>query len=427
VTGLAVHGALGIPLLVALVFGAVVAATDPISVLAIFKDIAVINRLAVIVEGESLFNDGTALVIFRILLAAAATGTLSVRSGVEEFAIAVLGGGVTGIGLGYVFSTITHQIDDPQVEITLTTILAYAAYLAAEALHMSGVVATVAGGLMIGNLGARYGMSPRTRIALWSFWGYASFVINSIVFLLIGLQVRLGDLLIGWRSVVVAVSAVVLGRMLAVYSLVPLSGMFGSRIPRSWQHALVLGGMRGALSLTLALSLPAQFPYRSEIMAMTFGVVAFTIIAQGLSMKPVLRRLGIASSAEGELERSRVRQLALAAAQSELDQMARQHLLSEPAYAYLRGELEAKLTDARAQIGRLVEGDAARLSEEMQLAKARLVAAQQSSIEQAMHHGFISPHGATSMIGAIDRELDELLRPGADRRGGEERKPGNSA
>jgi CPA1 family monovalent cation:H+ antiporter len=275
---------------------------------------------------------------------------------------------------------------------------------------------------MMGNLGARYGMSPRTRIALWSFWEYASFVINSIVFLLIGLQVRIADLLIGWRAVLLAVSAVVLGRMLAVYSLVPLSTTFGPKIPRSWQHVLVLGGMRGALSLALALSLDAKFPYRSEILAMTFGVVAFTIIAQGLTIKPALRLLRIASSTEGELERTRVRQLALAAAQSELEEMVRQHLLSEPAYARLRRELDAKLKDTRAGIGRLVEHDEARLAEEMQLAKARLIAAQQRSIEQAMHHGFISPHGATWMIGAVDRELDELMRArDADQRDGGER------
>jgi CPA1 family monovalent cation:H+ antiporter len=322
VTGVAVHWALGMPMLVALVFGAVVAATDPISVLAIFKDIAAPKRLSVIVEGESLFNDGTALVIFRILLAGVAAGSLSVRSGIHDFLIAVLGGGIVGIALGYLCSSLTRGVDDPQVEITLTTILAYGAYLTAEALHMSGVIATVAGGLMIGNVGARFGMSPRTRIALWSFWGYVSFVINSIVFLLIGLQVRVSDMLVGWRSVLVALSAVVLGRMVVVYALAPLSGIFGTKIPRVWQHALVLGGMRGALSLALALSLAATFPYRSQILVMTFGVVAFTIIGQGLTMRPLLRRLGIASSAEGELERTRVRQIALAAAQSELEQRA---------------------------------------------------------------------------------------------------------
>jgi len=417
VTGLTVHASLGLPLLVALVFGSVVAATDPISVLAIFKDTAVSRRLSTIVEGESLLNDGTAAVLFGILVAAVPTGDLSARVAAREFVVVVLGGVAVGIGLGYVFSKITERLDEPHIEITLTTVLAYGAYLAAASLHVSGVIATVVGGLMMGNVGVKYGMSPRTRVALWSFWEYASFVINSIVFLLIGLEVRGEDLLAGWRPIALAVAAVLLGRMLAIYSLVPASNLLGAAIPGRWQHVLVLGGMRGALSLALALSLGSGFPHRVEILTLTFGVVAFTIVVQGLTIKPALRLLRIGGSQEGELELARARQIALLAARSELQDMLEQHVLSAPVHARLSRELNGKLEETRATVDRLFQQDEARFSEEMRIARARLMAAEQSSIEQAMHDGLISRQAARRMIVAADRELDEMGQPREAERG----------
>ena len=144
-----------------------------------------------------------------------------------------------GVGLGYVFSKLTQRIDDAEIEITLTTILAYGSYLLAQSLHLSGVIATVAAGLMIGNLGVRTGMSSRTRIALWSFWEYASFLINSILFLLIGLQVRVGDLLHMWRATLLTIAAVLAGRVLTVYGLVPVSNLFSA------QNSLTLAACHG--------------------------------------------------------------------------------------------------------------------------------------------------------------------------------------
>jgi CPA1 family monovalent cation:H+ antiporter len=416
VTGLTVHAFLELPLLVALVFGAVVAATDPISVLAIFKDMAVSRRLSTIVEGESLLNDGTAAVLFGILVAAVPTASLSVREAAREFLVVVLGGVAVGIGLGYVFSKITERLDEPHVEIMLTTVLAYGAYLAAASLHVSGVIATVMSGLMMGNVGAKYGMSPRTRVALWSFWEYASFAINSIVFLLIGLEVRGEALLAGWRPIALAVAAVLGGRMLAIYSLVPASNVLGAAIPVRWQHVLVLGGMRGALSLALALSLDSRFTYRAEMLTMTFGVVAFTIVVQGLSIKPALRLLGVGGPHEGELELARARQIALLAARSELEDMLEQHVVSVPVHARLSRQLAGKLEEMQATVDRLYRQDEAQFSDEMRIARARLMAAEQSSIEQAMHDGLISRQAARRMINAADRELDEMREaPEAER------------
>jgi len=205
-----------------------------------------------------------------------------------------VGGALLGLVLGYFVSTVTKKIDDAQVEITLTTILAYGTFSLARHLHLSGVIATVAAGLVIGNFAAKTGMSARTLTALRSFWEYASFIINSLVFLLIGLEVRLGGVLHTWRLILIAIAAIFLGRILSVYTLVPLSNLFSKPISFVWQHVLVWGGLRGALSLALALSLESAFPYRDQILNLTFGVVVFSILVQGLSIKPLLRILRLA-------------------------------------------------------------------------------------------------------------------------------------
>ena len=408
ITGFAAHWLLGLPLLVALVFGAVTAATDPISVLSIFRAMAVPKRLSIIVEGESLFNDGTAAVLFGILVAGVGSESLGIAAGVRNFVIEVVGGVAVGGALGYVFSKLTQKINEPAIEITLTTVLAYSSYLAAQAFHVSGVIGTVTAGLMVGNLGTRIGMSPRTRIAVWSFWEYLSFIVNSLVFLIIGLQVRIGTLLNDWRATLLAIAAVVLGRALSVYGMVPVSNYFGRNISFRWQHIMVAGGIRGALALALALSLARQFPFREQILAMTFGVVAFTIIVQGLAIKPLLRFLGIHSMREEEYESARVGQIAASSARSELDELLRNQLLSGPAYEQLRQEVDERLEQAKGQVAALYGKDNSRILPELQMAKVKLIAAEKSAIEQAVQDGLISQQTASTMIEVKDRELDGL-------------------
>ncbi len=407
ISGFAVHYALGMPVLVALVFGSIVAATDPISVLAIFKDMAVDKRLSITVEGESLFNDGTAVVLYGILFGAVASSHLEITAGIRDFVVDVAGGAAVGLVLGYVFSRLTHKVDDPGIEITLTTILAYGSYLLAQSLHLSGVIATVGAGLMVGNFGVRTGMSSRTRIALWSFWEYASFLINSILFLLIGLQVRVGDLLQIWPAVLLTIAAVLAGRMLTVYGLVPISNLYSPKIPLRWQHIMVWGGMRGALSLALVLSIGTTFPYRTELLAMTFGVVAFTIVVQGITMKPLIRLLGIGQSDDDDYSRARVRQVAVASALSELEIMADGQLISRPVYEQLHHELEARQEDANNTVDTIFGENRGRLTEEFEVARRRLKTAERSAIEQAMHDGWVSANTAAKLIEETDVDPED--------------------
>ena len=282
----------------AMVFGALISATDPISVLAIFRTLGVDKRLAVIVEAESLFNDGTAIVIFGIVLAMATGSALSVGGAVVEFirvaGLAVLVGGAVGAGI----SLLTRSLDDPMIEITLTVLSAYGAFIVADLLGLSGVIACVVAGLICGTWGARGGVGAAARTAVNAFWSYAAFLLNSFVFLLIGVEIKvttlvhdLPQVLIGWVAINLARAAIVYGK----YALMRVAG--SSVWPGSWAAVLTWGGLRGGLSMVLALSLPADFSHRELILHMTFGVVLLTLLVQGLTIKPLLRRVGLAGNA----------------------------------------------------------------------------------------------------------------------------------
>lgn len=290
--------------LAALVFGALISATDPISVLAIFRTLGVDSRLAVIVEAESLFNDGTAIVIFGIVLAMATGSALSVGGAVVEFVrvagLAVAVGGALGVGIGMV----TRSIDDPMVEITLTVLTAYGAFVVAELLGVSGVIACVVAGMVTGTWGAHGTMGTATRQAVDAFWSYAAFLLNSFVFLLMGVAINLAKLvhflpqiLLGW----IAINA---SRAAIIYTKYAFMRAAGSNAwPRSWATVLTWGGLRGGLSMVLALSLPGDFAQRDLILHVTFGVVLLTLLVQGLTIKPLLRRVGLVNTGDPEVSR----------------------------------------------------------------------------------------------------------------------------
>src|SRR5487761_261373 len=408
ITGFAIHWVFALPILVALVFGSIISATDPISVISVFQEMGVDRRLSMIVEGESLFNDGTAVVLFAILVAGISSGKLNVTTGVVQFLVVVLGAAALGFFLGYIFSKITQRIDEPRIEITLTTILAYSSYLIAQSLHLSGVIATVAAGIVIGNFGADVGMSPRTRVAVWSFWEYAAFVINSLLFLLIGMQVRVADLLHAWHATLLAIGAVLLGRALSVYGLTPISNFFTETIPLRWQHVLTWGGLRGALALALVLSLRTTFPYQSSLETWTFGVVAFSIIVQGLTLKPLIAGLGLAAKMESKYSRVRVQQIGLSSARAELDGMLESHALSGPLYSRIRRELDAGLGQIETEIAEMYKRGEPGADEELRTARVRLKAAHRSAIQQAVRDGMVSAETGAKLIDALDRQINEL-------------------
>ncbi len=413
--GIAVHWLIGLPLLSAMTFGALISATDPVSVLALFKDLGITKRLAILIEGESLFNDGTAVVLFQILAAAALTsGNIQVGDGIRQFLVVVAGGAGLGFGLGYFAGKITQQVDEPRIEITLTTILAYAAYLLAEHLRVSGVIATVVAGLMVGNFGAEIGMSARTRVAIWAYWDYIAFVANSLVFLLVGIEVHIGDLISSWKAVGTALAMVLAGRALAVYTLSPVCRLAGQGIPAKWQHLIVWGGLHGGLSIALALSLPVTFPGRGAILQMTFGVVAFSIVVQGLSLKPVLRFLHIEMRREGKFDRARVKLIALKAAREELELLQHNSIVTQSTYQNLEKELESSVNNAQSELAQIEATQPAAVQEEIRTAQIRIISAQKHAIHRSINDGLISPGTAEELLEPVDQRLDELRNPHSD-------------
>jgi len=400
----------------ALVFGALVAATDPIAVVGLFRTLGAPRRLAALLEGESLLNDGTSIVFFSIILAAAAGATVSATGVVVEFARVVGIGIGIGFALGLVISTIIQRIDEPMLEITLTTIAAYGAFTGAEHLHGSGVIATVVAGMVCGNYGARTGMSPTTRVAVESFWEYVAFALNSIIFLLIGFEVQLGDLVAYGPLILSAFLAVTIGRAAVVLTMAPLAARGVNRVPRSWQVILSWGGLRGGLSMVLALSLPADFPNRALLVAATFGVVILSILVQGLSMAPLLRRLGVAGTRTGQADydRNRSELMAVQAALRELDRMAQGGHGNPAGLAALRAEYEARRQGAEGELDRMRATHAGLHAAEELRARRHLLMVEKAEAIEANHQGLLSREAYDAILAGIDARLMQLHDQGGE-------------
>jgi monovalent cation:H+ antiporter, CPA1 family len=280
------------PWMPALIFGSLIAATDPVAVIATFREAKAHGRLALLVEAESLLNDGTASVVFAVVVALA-TGLQLTGSNVFLILVLDIGGGILcGAAVGAGSLLLSGQTDDYLVEITCTTVAAYGSFLLADSFGMSGVLATIVAGLIMRNYKRPRGITPRGREAIEHFWEYAAFVANSFVFLLIGTQQRDQKFLSLWGVSLAGVAIVLVARALAVYPCCIIFARSQLRVSAKHQFALVWGGMRGALALALALSLPRTFAYHDQIVTVSLTVVAFSIFVQGLTMAPLLRKIG---------------------------------------------------------------------------------------------------------------------------------------
>ncbi|HKQ44211.1 MAG TPA: sodium:proton antiporter [Rhizomicrobium sp.] len=293
---------LGWPFASALVFGVLIAATDPVAVIAMFKDTGLGGRLRLLVESESLFNDGVAAVLFGLALVWAQGQTGSTLHAGWALVTIAGGGVVLGLAMGGLGILVAGRTGDHMVEAAVTGVGAYGAFLAAEHLHVSGVLATVSAGLLMGSVGirgsaAKFGLSVQGRAFVLEMWEFAAFIANSLVFLLIGLAVaHVSFEQVGWGALAAAVALVLVGRAATVYPLSLLFARSRWKIPVPEQHVLWWGGLRGALALALALALPSNLPLRNEIVIASFAVVAFSVLIQGLTMTPFMRRLGLLSS-----------------------------------------------------------------------------------------------------------------------------------
>lgn len=297
VVAIVLHLATGLPLELGFVAGSMVAATDPVAVIATFRRLGAPRRLATLVEGESLFNDGTGLVVFAIAIRAVQSDVSGVDA-VVAFGATVLVSAVIGAVAGWIASRIIATVDDHLVELTISLAAAYGTYLLADYFHESGVIATVVAGVVLGNYGRRIGMSEKTQEVLDVVWEFLAFLLTALVFLLVGLAISVPSLFEAIPSIGWGVIAVLVGRAIVVYGLlggvsrVTRLGGRGRGIPMSWLNVMAWAGLRGAVAVAMALSLPLGFPQRELLQEITFGVVLFTLLVQGTTVELVIARLG---------------------------------------------------------------------------------------------------------------------------------------
>ena len=365
-------------------------------------------------ESESLFNDATTIVIFHIVVAAALAGNVDFRlnwgHALTQFAVVAVGGSAIGVASGIVANFIFSRVDDHLIEITLSTIVAYGAYLLAEQFHLSGVLAVVFAGMLIGNRSS-HNMSPTTRMMLANFWEYIAFLVNSLVFILIGMQVvfpSMGRQM--YLLIFVVVIVVLISRAVTVYGLGFISKLLGSRVRTSYQHVLFWGGLRGAVSLALALSLSHNTPNRNIIISLTFAVVLFTLLVQATTIGPLLQRLGLAgqSETEKEYERIHARLLAARAAYARMQRQYAAGSIDPTAWQKVEKELKDRIQQLSAAQHAFAEANpelVARITASLQRESLLIQRAHISDLER---EGVISDDVARELIEEIDATLDEL-------------------
>lgn len=415
---------LDIPLLAALAFGALIAATDPVAVISFFRTLGVSKRLSLLVEGESLLNDGVAIVLFSMAVGFAAAGINPAEQGISilgqglvEFVRVAFGGLLVGLALGYVVSYgILKNVDDHLIETTTTVALALGSYVIAESFHVSGILAVVAAGLMVGNIGTQ-NTSPTTRLTLDNFWEFMAFVANSLVFLAIGLEIEISQFWPNVVPIIVAVLAVLFSRAIVVYGITAIYSRFTSleqKISLPYRHVMFWGGLRGAISLALALTLTGDVfgeSFAKEMQVMTFGVVLFTLLAQGTTIDNLIRRLGLADKAEHLLEHQR-RQAKLYAKRAglhEMHRLRREGMLFRDIWESVNTVYNEEINQTKLEIRDHLEAHPEIEQDLFLQARTDSLRAERSAVTDAMQRDLISEqiheelvHEADNRLGALD-------------------------
>ena len=298
VVALVLHGAASLSLGESFIIGAIVSATDPVAVVATMRQLKAPPGLVTLIDAESLFNDGTAVLVYAIAVGAVGGGS-SLADGALSFIVGIVASIAIGAAAGLLIARVAALTTDHLIELTLTLLAAYGTYVLAGLVHQSGIVAVVVAGIVTGTYGRRVGFSERAREAIDTVWEFLAFVLTAIAFLLIGLAIPLQILTEAALPIAWGVVAVLVGRALVVYGLLGGSSRLGHRlglappIPASWLHVLNWTGLRGAVAMALALSLPMDVPNRTLIQGTTFGIVLFTLLVQGTTAERVMRWTGV--------------------------------------------------------------------------------------------------------------------------------------
>jgi Na+/H+ antiporter len=411
----------GLPWAAAFTLGAIVAPTDPLAATAIARRLGVPRRLVTVLEGESLVNDASALVAYRLAVAAVVAGSFSLWGAGLQFVGRGIGGVAIGLAVGWLIAEARRRIEDPVVEIVLSVVTGYAAYLPAELMGASGVLAAVTAGLYVGWRAPELA-SPSTRLLGFSFWEVLVYLLNAVLFVLVGLQLH--PILTGVSG---SSAAVLLGQAALVSAVViAVRIVWGFSVPylvraldrRPAQRARRVGarerlvaswsGMRGAVSLAAALALPLEtstgqpFPQRNLIIFVTFGVIFATLVLQGLSLPWLIRRLGLHRDDSEEQEELRGRLRATDAALTRLEELAVQEWTREDTVQRMRGLYQFRRRRLKARAGYLADDGAQDRSLAYQRLVRELLEAQRREIVRLRNQGQIS----NEVMHRIERDLD---------------------
>jgi CPA1 family monovalent cation:H+ antiporter len=416
---------LGIPLVAAVAFGALISATDPVAVVAFFRSLGVSKRLAMLVEGESLFNDGVAIVIFSLAVAlgseAGALESFSVWESIITFFQVAVGGLVIGGVLGYfVSSFILKNVDDHLIETATSVALAFGSFVVAEELHLSGILAVVAAGYFVGNIGL-LNTSPTTKITLNNFWEFLAFLVNSVVFLAIGLKIEIRNLAVSdILPILVALIAVLLSRALLIYCISWFYGLLRphKRISVPYQHIMFWGGLRGAISLALVLTItPTTFSafgngaqIANQLEVMTFGVVLFTLLVQGLTIERLIKWLGLSQKPKHKLEQERRQALVYAkrAGKAELERLHRNGIVGTDLWQALSVVYDEEIEQSRIGLREYLSEYPETEQQMMLKVRADLVKAERGAIIDALGREIISEEVYEELVRETDARREAL-------------------
>ena len=417
----------GLPWAAAFVLGAIVSPTDPLAAAAIMRRLDAPRRMVSTIEGEGLFNDVTALVAYRVAVAAVVAGSFSLADAGLRFVLGAAGGVAVGLAVGAIVAEIRRRVTDPQVSVTISLLTAYAAFVPANAIGASGILATVTTGIYMG-IRAPQVLPSRARLEGYFVWDILDFIINAILFVLIGLQLRaVVNGLSGYPAMTLggyalAVTGVVVGTRLVWFFTVPYliraidrrPAQRARRVGARWRLVGAWSGMRGAVSLAVALALPftteggGAFPKRNLIIFLTFAVIFFTLVGQGLSLPALIRRLGLTDGGADAEEETRARLVATKAALAEIDALAGEDWTRDETVQRMRNMYEFRKRRLAARAGK-IEDDG---YEDQSLAYQQMVQlvlqAQREALLRLRTEGKLSNEVMNRIVHELDLEESRL-------------------